>query len=409
MLSIGKLAGGAEDYYLASVARGQEEYYIGAGEAPGYWLGKGAASLCLEGEVEAEVLRALLAGRLPRGCSPAKLAGDPKRRVAGFDLTFSAPKSVSLLYGLSSEDVSLSVREAHDEAVASALCYLEAHGTRARRGAGGATRIPTAGLVGAAFRHRTSRAGDPQLHTHVLCANLVQGDDGRWSAPDARLLYYQGRAAGYLYQAVLRHELARRLGVRFGPIRTGAAEIEGISPAVMRAFSTRRAAIEERLGTWGLDTPSAARVAALDTRPAKQPPPRAVQLDLGSAKGPDGQVHAGATPDIYVAADPASNTDTESATNGPGALRETWQAKAAALGFHPGSLADLLGRPRSDPPGEGCRANIVAELLSPAGLTAQVSSFERRDVICQVAARLPDGAPATVLELLADEVMSAPE
>jgi conjugative relaxase-like TrwC/TraI family protein len=129
VLSIGKLVGGAEDYYLATVARGQEEYYTGAGEAPGYWLGKGAASLCPGGEVEAEVLRALLAGRLPGDTSPAKLTGDPHRRVAGFDLTFSAPKSVSLPYGLSAEEVSRSVREAHGEAVADALAYLEAHGT----------------------------------------------------------------------------------------------------------------------------------------------------------------------------------------------------------------------------------------------------------------------------------------
>jgi conjugative relaxase-like TrwC/TraI family protein len=85
--------------------------------------------------------------------------------------------------------------------VADGIDYLEHHATSARRGHDGTTRIATSGLLGAAFVHRTSRAGDPQLHTHVLAANVVLGANGRWSAPDTRLLYIHARTAGFVYQA----------------------------------------------------------------------------------------------------------------------------------------------------------------------------------------------------------------
>jgi conjugative relaxase-like TrwC/TraI family protein len=105
-------------------------------------------------------------------------------------------------------------------------------------------------LVGAAFVHRTSRNGDPQLHTHVLAANAVLGEDGRWSAPDARGLHAHARTAGFVYQASLRAGLVESLGVAFGPVHRGAAEIEGVDPAALRQFSTRRAEIEEPLPPW---------------------------------------------------------------------------------------------------------------------------------------------------------------
>ena len=106
MLSIGKMVARSEDYYLHTVANGREEYYTGSGESPGYWLGEGARRLGLDGEVAPDDLRAVLAGVSPRARSstPGRVA--EAKRVAGFDLTFSAPKSVSLLYGLSDPDVS---------------------------------------------------------------------------------------------------------------------------------------------------------------------------------------------------------------------------------------------------------------------------------------------------------------
>ena len=273
MLSIGKLVSGAEQYYLGVVAAGGEEYYTGSGEAPGVWMGEGAERLGLGGEVEPEQLRMVLEGMSPLDGTqlvPRRLAAG---RVAGFDLTFSAPKSVSLLYGLGPDEVADAVRSSHDAATRDALRYLERHALYARRGAGGEKRVETTGAVAAAFRHRTSRAGDPQLHTHVLLANVVLGSDGRYSAPDTRLIYFHGRTAGFVYQAVLRAELSSRLGVSFELTHNGLAEIEGVDKAMLRAFATRRSEIEVRLEQWGATSARAAEVAALDTRSAKLSPP----------------------------------------------------------------------------------------------------------------------------------------
>jgi conjugative relaxase-like TrwC/TraI family protein len=130
-------------------------------------------------------------------------------------------------------------------------------------------------LVGAAFVHRTSRNGDPQLHTHVLAANAVLGEDGRWLAPDASGLYAHARTAGFVYQASLRAGLVESLGVTFGSVHRGAAEIEGVDASVLRRFSTRRAEIEECLFLHeGPSSGRTAELAALATRtpkPAQRP------------------------------------------------------------------------------------------------------------------------------------------
>ena len=97
MLNIGRLGVDGAEYYLGTVASGLEEYYLGGGEAPGTWTGSGSAALGLTGEVHAEDLRAVLAGRDP---ATGVVLGSGRRRVPGFDLTFRAPKSVSLLWGL---------------------------------------------------------------------------------------------------------------------------------------------------------------------------------------------------------------------------------------------------------------------------------------------------------------------
>ena len=182
------------------------------------------------------------------GPRPASRCATPRaHEFPGFDLTFSAPKSVSILFGVGDSSVSEAVRRAHDAAVRDAIGYVERATSQARRGHGGQHVIAGRGLVAAAFRHRTSRLGDPQLHTHVLVANLVEGADGRWSALDGRLLYAHAKTAGYLYEARLRAELTARLGVEWTPVRNGVADIRGVSPTVMRAFSRRRAEIEAEL------------------------------------------------------------------------------------------------------------------------------------------------------------------
>src|SRR4051794_20083217 len=287
MLSIGKLAAGRAKYYLdqaqvrvdvvQSVGTGVEDYYVGPGEARGRWLGAAARELELNGEVDAHSLRRVLEGLDPRDGSELR-SSSSRARVAGFDLTFSAPKSVSVLFGLGDDELRAGVRAAHDVAVREAVGHLERSAAAVRRGHGGAVVEQASGLVAAAFRHRTSRAGDPQLHTHVLVANLGRGVDGRWSALDGRRLYAHARAASFVYQAVLRGELTREAGVEWAPVRRGIAEVIGVPRVVTRAFSRRRAEIEAALVAHGTEGPRAAEAAALATRRAKGPAAADAQL-----------------------------------------------------------------------------------------------------------------------------------
>jgi conjugative relaxase-like TrwC/TraI family protein len=364
VLSIGKLGQGQESYYLEAVAQGIEDYYTGAGEAPGRWLGTATQALGVDGEVDDDALGAALGGLNPA-------TGDPLTRqrtgarIPGFDLTFRAPKSVSVLFGLADAEVSAPVREAHEAAVESALDYIERHAAVARRGHGGVELVPGNGFVAAAFRHRTSRAGDPQLHTHVLVANMTKGPDGRWTALDGRRLYAHAKTGGYLYQAKLRHELVRRLGVEWGPVHNGAADIVGIPQPLLRAFSRRRVEIECVMAERGERSAKAAQVAALDTRQAK---------------------------DYGVGAE---------------SLRERWREQAARLGFEWERLAGLTGRAAPQQLTRAQVGRMAADLASPQGLTRERASFTRREVIQAWCDHLPQGAEVPVAEALADEFLAS--
>src|SRR3954453_220432 len=270
MLSIGKLAAGptAGRYYVEQVAQGREDYYAGEGEAPGNWAGSGAASLALRGEVTEGGITLLLDGRDPG--SGAQLRRPlASGAVAGFDLTFRAPKSVSILFGIGDRAPARRLGREDEAAVGEALGYLEREACRARRGRGGATVVEGRGFVGAAFGHRSSRAGDPLLHTHVVVANGTQGPDGRWTALDGRALYRQQKTAGYLYQAALRRRLTAELGVRWHEAENGMADIVGVPRAVIDHFSRRRAEILERMAERGEHSARAGQVATLETRRAK--------------------------------------------------------------------------------------------------------------------------------------------
>ena len=365
MLSIGKLGHGQADYYLQAVGQGIEDYYTGQGDSPGRWLGTASSEIQLSGQVEADVLRAVLNGNRPDGTGALTRSGQGQNRVPGFDLTFSAPKSVSLMFGLGEPDVSRAVRDAHEAAVEAALDYMERHAAMGRRGKGGAISVLGNGFIGAGFRHRTSRAGDPQLHTHVLVANMTRGPDSRWTALDARRLYAHARTGGFLYQAKLRLELTRRLGVEWTSVRNGVAEIDGIPPDVRRAFSRRRADIEAELQQRGETSAGAAQVAALDTRREK---------------------------DYAV---PAAT------------LAEQWRERAQQLGFDPRTIGHLLGVTEIQPlPPETAQAEQQA-LASPAGLTQRRSSFTRRDVVQAWATRLAHGGDVDEIEQLADQLLAS--
>jgi conjugative relaxase-like TrwC/TraI family protein len=244
VLSIGKLVLGQQRYYEQQVAQGGDDYYSGRGEAPGEWAGSGADELGLAGQVSAAQFNALLEGRDP-GLSGGRLrAGNSEPTIAAFDLTFSAPKSVSVLCAVAPAEVSAALVEAHEEAVRSALAYLEETAVFVRRGAGGARFEHAGGLIAAAYRHRISRALDPQLHTHVVAANLARGEDGRYTALHHPSLYRAARTAGYLYQSHLRSLVRERLGLEWGPVHKGAAELRELPVDLLRVFSQRRAQVE---------------------------------------------------------------------------------------------------------------------------------------------------------------------
>jgi conjugative relaxase-like TrwC/TraI family protein len=382
VFSVGKLAAGGERYYLDSVAKGVEDYYLGVGEAPGVWVGSACGELGLSATVEGPDLVAVLGGRDPgtgEGLVSGKAAASG--RVPGFDLTFSAPKSVSLLFALGDEQVSGATRDAHDRAVGQALGFLEAEAARVRRGHDGLVVEPAAGLVAAGFRHRSSRAGDPQLHTHVLVANVGRGPDGRWSALDARAVFTHGKTASLLYQAALRAELTRTLGVTWAPVHKGIAEVAGFASSELMAFSQRRVEIEAALAVVGASSARAAQAAALDTRQAKS---RGQRVD----DGPLAQVNAR---DYGVE---------------PPALVEGWRRRGSELGVDETRIAGLLGPPRE--PVYPDLTKLAARLLGPSGLTEQASTFDRRDVLRALAAAHPDGADVATIRAQADWFLGLP-
>ncbi len=357
VISIGRLGLGAEGYYLDAVAKGAEEYYSVRGEVQGRWVGAGTATLGLVGHVDADDLRAVLAGLDP---STGSRLASSARKVPGFDVTFSAPKSVSLLYAISRPEVSAKVIAAHEAAVDATLRYLGDATCRTRRGHAGAERLHTEGFLGAAFRHRTSRAGDPQLHTHVLIANLVRGTDGAWATLDSRGLYRGVRTGGYLYQAHLRHELTKRLSVGWGPVVKGCAELEGIAQPVLRAFSRRRIDIEVALEVHGASGRHAAQIATLATRAPK-------------------------------------HYDTDAVS-----LRHEWQQRADALGLHPGRVRRLVDRTPAR------EAREPDHRLLAAVLTEEHSTFDELAVLRGLAEQARSGAAIDQLRVQARGFLANP-
>jgi conjugative relaxase-like TrwC/TraI family protein len=150
-----------------------------------------------------------LAGQIAKDSRPKATT------VAGFDLTFSPVKSVSTLWAVADPRVSAVIERAHQDAVRDTLSFIEQHALFTRTGAGGIRQVNVRGLVATAFTHRDSRAGDPDLHTHVAVANKVQTLDGRWLAIDGRVLFKAKVSASETYNTALEHLLRNALGVRF--------------------------------------------------------------------------------------------------------------------------------------------------------------------------------------------------
>jgi conjugative relaxase-like TrwC/TraI family protein len=247
VLTIGKLGNSVDQlgYYEQQVAQGLEDYFSGRGEAPGRWVGRGARLVGAAGDVDHVGFMRAMAGCDPRTGQQLK-PPHGRARVAAFDLTFSAPKSVSVLFAIADEGVSAALLAAHESAVAAALGYVEREACFTRRGHNGVERIRGDGFLAAAYRHRLSRAGDPQLHTHVVVANLTRAE-GRWTSLEAHGLYEHKSAGGAVYRAVLRAEVRERLPwVSWHATTRGLFEIDGLPAGVLREFSRRRVEIEER-------------------------------------------------------------------------------------------------------------------------------------------------------------------
>jgi conjugative relaxase-like TrwC/TraI family protein len=447
-LPVKALKAGQEAYWLDQIAPNREEYFSGRGESPGRFVGSAAAESGLEGIASPEQVRAMFQGLDPATdevrCGPlwradprSKLAAGPllealkaraaeqgaaeleqlarskalrgdvrsvqaacraggtrrvkvetverlcrkvlrldprelygegfdrawqhrgkrvNQRVQSFDHCFSSPKSVSLLGAGGGDRLRRQVAEARADALQVGIGYLERHGIGVRRDHNGTDRHHVrGGLLAVAFEHRLSRAGDPQFHTHVLVQNAAQGPDGRWTALDSDRLYAHLMAADHLYLAAERAALTERLGVRWGPVdaRSGAAEIVGLDDrALIERFSKRSEQIDHWLAEQGLSGIKASSAAAVATRAPKD--------------------HAESEQSVY----------------------QRWQRELAEQGVGERQLAEVCQGGRGRPATRAELDAALTALAGPEGLTEQVSTFTRAEVVDALAKRLPVASSA---------------
>lgn len=208
----------------------------------------------LRWQVATEIVRQNLEGAEPSEPEVARyLAGrtrTDREGVSGFDLVFTPPKSVSVLWGLADAETRQQISQAHAQAWQATLAWIEKEAAVTRTGKGGLKQINTKGLTAAAFDHLDSRAGDPNLHTHVAVSAKVMGHDGKWRSLDARVLFALTVAASERYNALVEEQLVQRLGVEFeATTRAGAKvpvrEIAGVGADLVELFSQRRRAITD--------------------------------------------------------------------------------------------------------------------------------------------------------------------
>jgi conjugative relaxase-like TrwC/TraI family protein len=324
----------------------------------------------LEGEASVAGFQAMFEGRDP---TTGELLGRPHGRnaVPGFDVVLRPTKSVSILYGLGDPTTGRAVLSAHHAGLAKAIGYLDEH-LGARRGHGGVQHVSGRGVLAVGFDHRTSREGDPLLHTHLVIANRVQGSDGRWTALDGRDLYRHRLAADAIYRATYQRELVRTLGVEWTAADTyGNRELQRMPEDLIRSFSKRARQIDAELDRLGADggerTPRLVKWAVQATRKPKQ-------------------------------------------HEAPDTLYGRWRAEAAERGHDPDTLVrEVTGRTRDHSQdwtvSDAVAGRLFDRLACPDGLTEQASTFTRPDVLVALGAGLA-GATRTDLEALADRFLA---
>jgi conjugative relaxase-like TrwC/TraI family protein len=357
---IAKLSVGREAYYTRELATDHEQYLSGHGESPGRWYGAGATSLELQGEASVAGFQAMFEGRHP---TTGELLGRPHGRnaVPAFDVVLRPTKSVSILYGLGDAATGRAVLAAHHAGLAEAVAYLNEH-VGARRGHGGVQHVSGQGLLAVGFDHRTSREGDPLLHTHLVIANRVQG-------PDGRDLYRHRLAADAIYRATYQRGLVRTLGVEWTAADGhGNRELQGMSEDLVRSFSKRTSQIDAELERLVAD--------------GGERTPRLVKW----------AVHATRKPKLHET---------------PDTLSGRWRAEAAERGHDPDALVrEVTGRTRDHlRTASAACGRLFDQLIGPDGLTEHASTFTRPDVLVALGAGLA-GARRTELEELADRFLA---
>lgn len=247
MLSIGHVRAGNQAqraYHERQLVEGRDDYYQGAEGPPGIWIGSLTDRVGVRGQATVADFGRLLDGKID-AVDAEPFGGALKRAVLAFDLTFSAPKSVSLLRMVVNEETAGLIDQAHEEAVRAAFATIEREAAVYNQMVDGdrGTHRSTDGLVGVLYRHETSRNADPQLHGHLVLMNLIRRADGSYSALNNRQLYRLAATFGSIYEAVLRGELHRSLGIEFDTPVKGIADIRGFDPALLERYATRRAEI----------------------------------------------------------------------------------------------------------------------------------------------------------------------
>jgi len=339
---------GGHDYYVQDLVPGRAEGSLVAGEEPGRWLGAGSTALGLSGPVGPSDFAEVLEGRHPwSGRTLRRLQGE--RSTAGYDLTFGAPKSVSLLHLLAPGEMAQAAGAGHHAAVADALDYLGREGVGVRRSRRGEVAfLSSTGPVAGAFVHRTSRALDPHLHTHVVVANVAEGVDGVWSGVDSRRLHAHLGAAQSLYHARLRFELGDRMGAAWEVRASGLGDVIGVEAGLRRLFSRRTASMDEFL-----------------------------QRRRGPGTGAP-----------MVAAFHADRPDKDRTVTVERLIAE-WRQRAGDFGFDLGDLTRSVGPHRRDPVPAIDPADLRRKLET---LAREHRSVVRPDLVAAVASSSPSGA-----------------
>lgn len=323
------------------------DYYTASGTPRGRWIGNGLdgldrASGAVVADIDADGLFKHF--RAPNG----KTLGAkprPEGSVAGFDLTFTLPKSVSVLWAMADRDTQMAILRVHEQAIADTLTWLEREALQSRSGKGGIAQVPVRGAIAANYHHWDTRDGDPHLHTHTVLSNKVQRlSDGKWVTIDARALYRAAVAASEIHSNYLLDQLHTALGVQFverdTTSRAVVMDIDGISEEAINLFSGRHAQIaprkEEAFAAWeaehGKKIPAKVRASIEQTlwRQTRQPKDK-TSKNLNQRIVEWKQRAAQAGLDLPSMLETALNSTPDPDTNGLSATSENLVSAATAL------------------------------------------------------------------------------